>query len=656
MSFWLQLLGASAVLAIILGLVGITALRVACVVLPAEADLLDRIGTAAMVGVAGWVLLLEVLGLLGVLWLPAVAGCAAVLAAVSLRFIPAPAPLRWDWSKVPPVGVAVALCIAVLALTVSLSGPPTVANSFDSVNYHIVNAAHILQSGSMRSLPYALPGVSTGTEPGDGSLLLLSVILPFHNASLVSLVDLFFIAVLAVLAALLTRELERQPWVGLVAALIVVTAWCFFQTQVQSAYDDVIALDGLVATAAFGLRTRRTGEGRWLLLAGAGLGLAIGTKEAYILPGVALAVAVLWLDRSWRNPGRAALLIVAALGLSAAWYVRNWVITGDPIFPSTLSLGSIVLFRGLGGSATYAGFDQSLVSSILGRGGTSLGQWAALTVENLGVLAVVPILCVAVAVRCRGKVRWLAIVALVCALTYAVTPFSGSVAGLQVAAAMRFLLPSVTLGVVALSVAMPERWLRLSAVAALGINALLLVQNEAKDPATAPLLLIAACVSAGVLAALHWRRLVVALVRPRAARGAVGVVVAALAILAAAHLQPSTATTPVDRALAAAGNPQATVVVIDVGDVAAILGPHLDVDILAAGDGPVGAERPIREPAQLTARIEGLHPAAVVVGEVGLYDVIPEGWAPPATWRSLGSEGGATVYQPADPSTDPEGG
>jgi hypothetical protein len=119
-----------------------------------------------------------------------------------------------------------------------------------------------------------------------------------------------------------------------------------------------------------------------------------------------------------------------------------------------------------------------------------------------------------------------------------------------------------------------------------------------------------------------------------------------LAILATAHLQPSTAPTPVTRALDAAGNPNAPVVVMDVGDVAGLLGPHLDGDIVAAGQGPAGAERPIRNSSDLTRSIEALHPAAVVVGSVAEFNVVPSGWTPPATWRLIGYEGGAAVYAP----------
>ncbi len=137
--------------------------------------------------------------------------------------------------------------------------------------------------------------------------------------------------------------------------------------------------------------------------------------------------------------------------------------------------------------------------------------------------------------------------------------------------------------------------------------------------------------------------------------GLVAAVAVVLAVLGTVHLQPSDTLTPVQRALTAAGDPHAPVVVIDVTDVAAILGPNLDVDIVAAGIGPVGAEAPISDPARLTARIESLHPAAVVVGDQSDFGTVAPGWIPPRGWRRVGVQGGGIVYEPPAPGAEPAG-
>jgi len=646
MSFWFSVLEGLVLGAVLMGLAGFTAYRVGCALAPDSADLLERIVFAGLVGVTGWVALLQVLGLIGVLWLPVVAACLAVFAAISLLALPSPAPRRVVASPVPWGLVAVAAPFAVLALVEVLWGPP-LSNSYDTVHYHIVNAAHYLDSGTIRSLPFALPGDNTGAAPGNGSLLLLAVMLPFHNSGLVALPNLLCAGLLVAVTALLSRELGRGAWPGLVTGLVILTTVCFFETQVRSAYDDAVGLLGLLAAVLFGLRSARGGERRTVLLAGLSLGLAVGTKGSYILPGVTVAAVVLWAHRARPGRGWALGFLAATLSLCAAWYVRDWIITGDPLFPQTVRIGSRVVFAGLSGSAAaYSGYDQSLAGAVLAGGGSGVARWLGPALLNFGVSLAAPATCFVV-IWLRGRARLVAVAALACAVAYAVTSFTGSSVPSQLTGGLRFLLPAAALGVVALGAALPDRWFRLSAAVTLAVDAILLIDVEwSNNFVSVPLLVVAVAVSVCVLAAIRWRGALRAPARRRPVRGAAALAVAILAVLATAHLQPSTSPTPVQRALDAARNPHAPVVVMDVGDVATILGPQLDVDVVAAGDGPVGAERPIRDPAQLTLRIEALHPAAVVVGNVAEFNVVPATWAPPATWRMLGTEDGAVVYEP----------
>ncbi|MGA9112468.1 MAG: glycosyltransferase family 39 protein [Candidatus Dormiibacterota bacterium] len=646
MSFWFSALGGLVLEAVLLGLAGFTAYRVGCALAPEPADLLERIVFAGLVGITGWVALLQVLGLIGVLWLPVVAACLAVFAAISLLALPSPAPRRVVASPVPWGLVAVAAPFAVLALVEVLWGPP-LSNSYDTVHYHIVNAAHYLDSGTIRSLPFALPGDNTGAAPGNGSLLLLAVMLPFHNSGLVALPNLLCAGLLVAVTALLSRELGRGAWPGLVTGLVIVTTVCFFETQVRSAYDDAVGLLGLLAAVLFGLRSARGGERRTVLLAGLSLGLAVGTKGSYILPGVAVAAVVLWAHRARPGRGWALGFLAATLSLCAAWYVRDWIITGDPLFPQTVRIGSRVVLAGLSGSAAaYSRYDQSLAGAVLAGGGSGVARWVGPALLNFGVSLAAPAGCL-VLVWLRGRARLVAVAALACTAAYVVTPFTGSSLPAQLTGGLRFLLPAVALGVVAIGATLPDRWFRLSAVVALAVGAVLLIDVEWSDSfVNVPLLVVAGAVTVGVLAAIRWRGGLGVAARKPTVRGAAAFAVAILAVLATAHLQPSTSPTPVQRALDAARNPGAPVVVMDVGDVATILGPQLDTDIVAVGDGPVGAERPIRNPAQLTLRIEALHPAAVVVGTVAEFDVVPVTWAPPATWRMLGTQDGAVVYEP----------
>jgi hypothetical protein len=427
-----------------------------------------------------------------------------------------------------------------------------------------------------------------------------------------------------------------------------VTTFCFFQTQMQSAYDDSLALLGLMSAMAFGLRSARTGERPALLLAGMSLGLAMGTKDTYILPGVVVAGVLLWANRASWGPGWALGFLAATLSLSLSWYVRDWVITGDPLFPQTVRIGSTVFFAGLTGTeAAFSGSDPSLVGVFLGSPGATPMEWLACDVLNFGMALAAVLFSPALALWSRGRTGLVATVAVGCAVAYALTPFTGSAAPSQLDAAARFLLPAMGFGVVAVGAALAERWFRVWTAVALGVDAVLLIDLGGYTGFMSLALLVDAAIVAGcVLAALYWWRPLRRFARHRAVRGGAAVALLAMTILVTARLQPSAGPTLVETALDAARDPGAPVVVMDVGDVTAMLGPRLDVNIVAAGEGPVGAERPIRSAAQLTSRIEALHPAAVVVGHEGLFDVVPADWAPPPTWRTLGTEDGSVVYEP----------
>jgi len=645
MNSWPWFLGDATVAALMVGAAGLAAFRVASRLLPASADLLERIGLAGVIGVVGWVVLLQVLGLLGVLWLPVVVTCLLLVATACVALLPPAAlpgrdhpPLGWQ-------GPALLLPLAALAVVEVFSSPPTLF-SFDSVHYHIVNAAQILNTGSIRSLPFAQPGDGLGAEPGNGSLLLLIAMLPFHNASLVGLVDLACSALLVAVMAMLLRETGRSAWGGAVAGLVVVSTWSFFATQIQSAYSDVVGLVGLVGAVTFALRSGRTGEMRWLAISGMCLGLAMGAKMTDVLPAVAIAAVILVAERSARRPGWAATFLLAAIGLCAAWYLRNWVDAGDPIFPQTVRLGSWVVFPGLSGSASViSGFDQSVINGIAAGRVTSAGQWLSFGVRDLGAaLAAIPLGVVLMVSRQRTT-RLLAVLTAACVAVYLVTPYSGSIEASQLDASMRFLLPAVAFGAAAAASALAEHPLQVLAGLALGIDSLVVAIFEARDNGGVQVL-VAVGLSTALLALLRWRHPLLSRMSSPGARRAVLAGALALLVLGAARLQPAGGDTTVGRLVDLTGARDAPVVLLDVADVAAILGPQLDIHLVAAGDGPQGAERPIWNARALTARIESLHPAAVVIGDETIWNVIPAGWTPPGSWHLVGTQGGALVYRP----------
>jgi hypothetical protein len=630
----------------LLGLTGFAAYRVGCALLPASADALDRIWISGMVALLGWVGLLQVLGLVGILWLPVVLSCLVVIAALT-RLLPQPTCLPVArWGHDAALAAACWAPFAALAVVVVLAAPPGL-NSYDSLHYQIPNAAHILMTGSIRGLPFALPGEATGTAPGNGSLLLLFTMLPFHTAGLSGAVNLGCAAMIAVVMAVITRQLGRPAWVGAVAALLLISSVAFFVSQMRSAYDDSLALLGLLCSVAWGLRSAATGGRRWLVLAGAALGLSAGAKAAYLLPDLLVSGVLLISIRGWRDPRGTALFVAAALSLCGSWYLRNWVITGDPLFPQPVRLGPWWIFHGLSASQSATrSYEQSLVDAILHGGGTTAPIWVGLAIMNFGAVLFAPFLSLPLVIWSGRRARVLAVAAAVCAIAYALTPFSGSQVAVQVNAALRFAMPAAALSLLALAVALPEPWLRLASAFILGINSVLLLIIETRNGFVDPTVLSATVVvAASLLAAIRWRRTLCQFAGRPAARWSMAFALAIPLVLAVSRLQSTPDPSAVDSAIQAAAGSHGAIIAIDVGDVAALLGPNLDGNVVAAGIGPVGAEQPIRSSSELQARIDSLHPTLVAVSSIAGFNTLVAGWTPAPGWHLQGVEDGFALYR-----------
>jgi hypothetical protein len=140
-------------------------------------------------------------------------------------------------------------------------------------------------------------------------------------------------------------------------------AWCctallatlpivYFQTF--NGYIDVFAaayLMGALALAQFVVRDEKTGWA-WYWLIGLGCGIAAGAKLTYLAFVGPLAVALLIFSAARsKSVGRTAASAGALLGgialTSAFWFLRSWLLTGNPVYPMLVSIGHWVLFPGI---------------------------------------------------------------------------------------------------------------------------------------------------------------------------------------------------------------------------------------------------------------------------------------------------------------------
>jgi hypothetical protein len=211
---------------------------------------------------------------------------------------------------------------------------------WDVAQFELPNAIRFAQLGTLWEVD---PGFGV-SYPYGYELSLIWPIVFTRSESLLGLMHALFCGAVVAYAYLVSERMLQGipvPTKGLVSASV--AAGLLVAPGFRGVFHVVGKAD--VAVAAFGLAAvyflLRAAEGgglRFFVLAGASLGLVVGTKATGLayLAGF-LAMAVLVADRRLHGRARVSLVVrqqLAILGpavlLGGFWYTRNWLVVGNP--------------------------------------------------------------------------------------------------------------------------------------------------------------------------------------------------------------------------------------------------------------------------------------------------------------------------------------
>ncbi len=221
----------------------------------------------------------------------------------------------WPWV---PVAVA---CVLVAVLSCY---PPT---GFDATLYHLPYARAFARTHRI----VALPERRFPLFPQLGESAFSAVLLVSDDTNTQSVELLALLAGLAALAGWARRK------GGPAAAAWAPSAWAGCPAVAifaASAYVDVgFALFALLSFLSWE-RWREGGGGNWAVLSGAFAGFSAGTKYHGLFVAALLGAMTIWECGRRRKGGKPVLLFAAAAAIVAApAYVRNFLVTGNPVFP-----------------------------------------------------------------------------------------------------------------------------------------------------------------------------------------------------------------------------------------------------------------------------------------------------------------------------------
>jgi hypothetical protein len=393
--------------------------------------------------------------------------------------------------------------------------------NFDTLWYHMPLAAEFARSGSVTAIQFTLADPYVAYFPANSELFHALGVVALHGDFLSPLLNLLWLSIALLAAWCLGRRWQVEP-LTLLAGCLVVSLPVLSGTQPGEAFNDTTGLACLLAASALAINAAE--DRGALVLAGLALGLAAGTKFTFLIPVVALIVALAASATPTRRRAMLATLVVPAALTGGWWYLRNLIAVSNPLGLG-LQLGPLRL---PGPSSVLAEAQSQTVISELSH----LSLWGSRFLPGLdhalgplwplvALLYLAGVLGGLFAVRDR-LVRVFALVAALAGLSYLVLPTGAS--GIEQDTTLfevnlRYATPALALALPLIPIVMRVRAPRMLPALGAGLSLLLLAGQFEHSlwptQTTRHVALIGVCGAVAVLAALgvralgthrlHWR-------------------------------------------------------------------------------------------------------------------------------------------------------
>ncbi len=243
------------------------------------------------------------------------------------------------------LGVAVLLAFAAGR---GIGLPPL---SYDALTDHAYVAGTWVQAGRLVDVPFPKGASDCAYFPPNFHGLIAWVMLPFHSDFLANLMNFPLLALAGVALYALCRELDLDVGDSSLAAGLVCMSPAML-AYVTTQYPDPYVAALLLAAALFMTRCLKRWSWPDAVVAFMACGLSVGAKHSAMLP--AALVAVVTVIAAWRGDGAGrrrgltalALCLAISVGLGGYRHVRNWLETGNPLFPMNVRVFGVDIFPG----------------------------------------------------------------------------------------------------------------------------------------------------------------------------------------------------------------------------------------------------------------------------------------------------------------------
>jgi hypothetical protein len=235
--------------------------------------------------------------------------------------------------------------------------------SHDALTYHVPAAIYWLQTHHLGLFDVWFYNPANTYSPLTGSMFIAWLLGPMGNDVLGKFAQApaMFVVLLGMIQ--LCRVMGTSAAMGAIIGIAAVTSRPFI-SQSTIAKDDLwLAAFFLMAMVGFARLTsnkirdnpglNNPGLSRFLVehfdafRIGAAVGMFFAIKYTALF---SLPLFLLLIDAPFRAKWRVkewAIAVGVAFVLAGPWYVRNWVLTGNPLYPTDVAIGGITFFHGM---------------------------------------------------------------------------------------------------------------------------------------------------------------------------------------------------------------------------------------------------------------------------------------------------------------------